>query len=115
MGESEQDQEKGTYEVVQEDATQDHGDQKALAIVGWILGWIGLVIALLAGDRDDPFLKFWLNQMLVFDLFALLGCIPLIGWVWAVVMFVLWVITLVRICKGETTPVPIIGGIHILD
>jgi uncharacterized membrane protein len=48
------------------------------AIVGWMFGWIGFVIALCAGKRDDPFLKFWLNQMLVYDLARTLAFVVVI-------------------------------------
>lgn len=51
--------------------------QKGMGIVAYI-GWIGFIIAICAGDKNDPYLKFHLNQSLVLNLFSLLGMIPLL-------------------------------------
>ena len=44
--------------------------------------WVGLLIAVLAGNREAS--RFHLNQSLVLGIFGLLGVIPCVGWVWAV-------------------------------
>ncbi len=87
--------------------------QKGLAIVSY-LTWIGFIVALVAGDRQDPFLRFHLNQCLVLDLFALLGFVPVIGWIWDIFVLVLWIMGLVSACQGEMKEVPLLGKIHIL-
>ena len=48
--------------------------------------WVGLLIAVLAGNREAS--RFHLNQSLVLGIFGLLGVIPCVGWVWAVFVVV---------------------------
>ena len=50
--------------------------------------WVGLLIAVLAGNREAS--RFHLNQSLVLGIFGLLGVIPCVGWVWAVFVAVWW-------------------------
>ncbi len=76
------------------------------------LTWIGFIIAICLGDRDGA--KFHLNQALVLNLFALLSFIPLLGWIWAIVVFVFWVIAFIGACAGEERAVPLLGGIKII-
>ena len=87
--------------------------QKDMGIVAYIT-WIGFIIAICAGDKNDPYLKFHLNQSLVLILFSLLGMISLVGWIWSIVVFIFWIMALVSACQGETKEVPLLGGIHIL-
>jgi len=82
------------------------------------LTWIGLVIALIAGDRENC--KFHLNQALVIDIFGLLssvsflGWTKFIGWLWGIFITVCWVIGLIAAINGEEKPIPLLGGIHLL-
>ena len=86
-------------------------DTKTTGIVAY-LSWIGLVIALCAGDKLNA--KFHLNQALVIMLFSLIGVIPFVGWVWAVFMCVCWFIGFIGACQGVEKPIPLLGGIKIL-
>ena len=86
-------------------------DSKTTGIVAYIT-WIGLVIALVAGDREGA--KFHLNQALVIFLFGLLGWIPCIGWIWSIFMLVCWVMGLIAAINQEEKPVPLIGQIQLL-
>ncbi len=80
---------------------------KTTAIVSYI-GWIGWLIALLAGDKDDPFAKHHLNQNLIIYLIAL---IPIIGTIPA---FVFWIMGLINAANNEAKPLPLIGNWHLL-
>ena len=73
-------------------------NKKTTGIVSYItlIGWL---IAFFAGDKEGA--KFHLNQSLV--------CL-----VCSIALFVFWIIGLVRACKEDETPLPIIGGIQIL-
>ncbi len=86
-------------------------DKKTTSIVAY-LTWIGLLIAILAGDKEGA--KFHVNQALVIWLFSLLSIIPCIGWIWAIFMFVCWIIGLIAAINQEEKEVPLIGKIRIL-
>lgn len=95
-------------------------DKKVTGIVAYIT-WIGWIIAYLAGDKEGA--KFHLNQALVLLLISLVGgviaCIPFIGTILGMVVevavVVLWILGIVTAIKGEEKPLPIIGGIKILN
>ena len=81
---------------------------------------IGLVIALLAGDRYAS--RFHLNQALVIQIasivFGIIGHLPLIGGIISAVGTVLCVICgiigFISAIIGVERPIPVIGEIHLL-
>lgn len=85
-----------------------------LTIVGWL-------IAFLVGDRNGA--KFHLNQALVLALAeivaGIIGGIPFIGWIvggiLGIFLFVCWILGIVGAITGKNKPVPILGGIKILN
>ena len=85
--------------------------KRATDIVAYIT-WAGLLIALLAGDRECS--RFHLNQALVIALFSLLGVIPCVGWIWAVFVAVCWGIGFFSAVSGTERPIPLLGKIRIL-
>ena len=86
-------------------------DTKTTSWVAY-LTWIGLIVAFCAGDKEGA--KFHLNQALVIALFSLLSFIPCVGQIWAIFMFVCWIMGLIAAINQEEKPVPLIGGIKIL-
>ena len=86
-------------------------DKKTTSIVAY-LTWIGLIIAICAGDKDGAI--FHINQALVILLFSSLAIIPCIGWVWAVFMVVCWIMGLIAAINQEEKEVPLIGKIRLL-
>ncbi len=86
-------------------------DAKTTGIVAY-LTWIGFLIAVLAGDKEGA--KFHVNQALVILLFSLLSIIPCIGWIWAIFMFVCWIMGLIAAINEEEKEVPLIGKIRLL-
>ena len=86
-------------------------DARTTGIVAYIT-LIGLIIALVAGDKEGA--KFHVNQALVIFLFGLLGVIPCIGQIWAIFIFVCWIMGLIAAINEEEKPVPLIGGITII-
>ena len=86
-------------------------DKKTTSIVAY-LTLIGLLIAILAGDKEGA--KFHVNQALVIWLFSLLSIIPCIGWIWAIFMLVCWIMGLIAAINQEEKEVPLIGKIRIL-
>lgn len=124
-------------------------DRGLTAIVGY-LGWLGFLIAMIAGDRKEKYARFHLNRALMMDLIftgggilmflgsaisvqgaydyvynyyrgggapvgVVIGTILNIVAVVAVIYtFVCWIIALVRACKGNTRPVPLIDKFVLL-
>lgn len=86
-------------------------DRKTTGIVAY-LTWIGLLIALIFGDREGA--KFHLNQAIVIWLAGLLGGIPLVGWIWGIFCFVCAIIGLIGAINGEEKEVPLLGKIKLL-
>lgn len=86
-------------------------DKKTTSIVAY-LTWIGLLIAIFAGDKDGAL--FHINQALVILLFSLLSIIPCIGWIWGVFMIVCWFMGLIAAINQEEKEVPLIGKIKLL-
>ncbi len=87
-------------------------DAKTTSIVAYIT-WIGLIIALAAGDREGA--KFHLNQALVITLFGLIcAFIPCIGWLCLIFVFVCWILGLIAAINQEEKEVPLIGQIRLL-
>ena len=86
-------------------------NKKVTGIVAY-LSWVGLLIAILAGDKEGA--KFHVNQALVIMLFSLIAIIPCIGWIWGIFMIVCWFIGLIAAINEEEKEVPLIGKIRIL-
>ena len=86
-------------------------DAKTTGIVAY-LTWIGLLIAVLAGDKEGA--KFHLNQALVILLFGLIGVIPFVGWLWDVFMVVCWFIGFIGALQGQENEIPLLGKIKII-
>ena len=83
-------------------------DSKSTAIVCYFT-WIGWLIAFLAGQKEDPYAKHHLNQVLII---FIIGIIPL--GVTQIFAFVVWIMGLVNACQGEAKPLPLIGDWHLL-
>ena len=90
-------------------------DKKVTGIVGYI-GFIGWIIAYLAGDNEGA--KFHLNQALVLNIAAIISVvltwIPLVGLVLNIAMLVFWILGIVAAIKEEEKEIPIIGQIKLL-
>lgn len=86
-------------------------DARTTGIVAY-LTWIGLLIAILLGDREGA--RFHINQALVIWLFSFLGLIPLIGWIWSIFCFVCAVIGFIGALNGEEREVPLLGRVQLL-
>ena len=84
-------------------------DGKTKAIVAHIT-WIGWIIALILNNQEkDEYASFYIRQMLGLIILGFLGFIPLLGIVFAIATFVLWIISLIGAASGEMKPVPILG------
>lgn len=93
-------------------------DKKTTGIVAYIT-FIGLLVALLAGDREGA--KFHINQSLViwvgYIITGILGNVPLIGWlistVLSIFLLVCVIVGIIGAIQDEEREAPIIGQIKL--
>lgn len=100
---------------------QTVNDGKTYAIIShlWI---IGLVIAfILNNNKKNSFASFYIRQMIGINLliiinkwlvYDLIG--SFVGWAIGVIIFILWLISIMGTIQGEKKEVPVIGG-HFQD
>ncbi|WP_397446279.1 DUF4870 domain-containing protein [Polaribacter sp. R77954] len=91
-------------------------DGKTIAIIShlWV---VGLVIAFIMNmNKKNYFASFYIRQMIGLNILQFLnGAIihryfgQKIGWVLGIVLFVLWIISLIGAIQGEEKEVPVVG------
>ncbi len=87
-------------------------DKKMTGIVAYIT-WIGLIIALVAGDKEGA--KFHINQSLAIWLVGTVGgFIPIVNIFVAILCLVCWVMGLIYAIQEVEKEVPLIGKIKLL-
>lgn len=100
-------------------------NKKTTDIISY-LGWIGIVLTFIFGDRENC--KFHMNQALVLtiastaaEIVAGMTFIKYIGWIFGVVgvvasvfCLVCWIIAFIAAIKGEEKSVPFFGQFKIL-
>ena len=103
------------FDHTHEFAPQDVSRNKVFALAGYLLGFIGIVIALLY-SKESPYLKFHIHQAMKITvtqaLLVLVFCIPLLGWlagwVCSVILYVVQWICVFRTASGKSMEVPIL-------
>ena len=96
-------------------------NRNLIAAVGYIT-WLGFLIAFAMGDKSDRFVRHHLNQALVISLAGLVGSvcavIPILGAVIAglvnMAVVVYDIMGVISAYRGNTTPLPFIGDIHLI-
>ncbi|MHB0755787.1 DUF4870 domain-containing protein [Polaribacter sp. M15] len=91
-------------------------DGKTIAIIShlWV---VGLVIAFIMNmNKKNYFASFYIRQMIGLNILQFLnGAImyryfgDTIGWILGIVLFVLWIISLIGAIQGEEKEVPVVG------
>ena len=124
-----------TFDRTAEFTAEDISENKVISMLVYLMGWIGIVIALLASNTSK-YVAFHVRQALKFVVVeTLLGVIlavgiviciiPILGWIvyilaaiGAVVLlgifFVLKIICFFQICKGQAKEPPIIRDLKFL-
>lgn len=91
--------------------------QRALAMLIYLSGLIGLIVALCVRDRNDPFITHHLNNVVVITIgsiiFSLL-CIIIIGFIGLIFLFVVWLMGIIQAYNGEIKDLPLISSIKII-
>ncbi|MDO4540360.1 MAG: zinc ribbon domain-containing protein [Syntrophomonadaceae bacterium] len=91
-------------------------NSKAIAIIAVVFPLL-FFLPLLVPPKT-AFGTFWANQALILFLASLVAgllCVIVIGLVLYLVLFVFWIIALVNVCQDKMTPLPLIGGIKIIE
>ena len=103
-----EDAKEATKEFV-DDAKDALSDGKTIAIVAH-LTIIGFIIALIMNSSNKTeFGSFYIRQTLGIFLLSLVWIIPVIGWIAGLLVFVLWIISLVGALGGNKKPVFLLG------
>ncbi len=97
-----------------EQQQQPSANGQLIAIVSY-LSLIGWIIAFVLYQNDKSELAVYhLRQSLGINIIGIIGWvifwIPIIGWLAAIFLFVLWIMGLISAAQGETKPVPLIGN-----
>jgi len=103
---------------------QDISDNKVFAILPYLMGFIGILIALLA-TRDSKFTMFHVRQALkiqicdiLLALIAVVGLItfiiPIVAGICSMVLFFVSIICFFRACSGKAIDAPIVGKLGFL-
>ena len=106
------------YDHTAEFDAKDVSDHKPYAMLVYLLGFVGIVIALLAG-RDSKYLQFHIRQVIKFEVITILTgiimavlaitiIVPIAGAIFLAVLFVIQIICFFRICAGKSVEPPII-------
>lgn len=99
---------------------EDAAKNKVFATGSYLLGFVGIIIALLAA-KDSDYVKFHVRESMKLQLlYALLGLasvllcwtiiIPILGCIAIVVLGVIEIICIVRVMMGQSKKVPLIGN-----
>ena len=99
----------------------DISDNKVLAMVPYLFGWAGIIIALLAAGTS-PYASFHVKQALkiqiVLALSMFLGIIPILGWIaigiYGIISVVITIISFFSVCKGEAKEPVLISSLKFL-
>lgn len=111
------------YDHTAEFTAQEISEGKVFGIAIYLLGVLGIIIALL-GSRDNKFVAFHIRNWLKIEICSVLGVIigaviPFLGWfvvlpVVAIIVFVLTIIAFFNVCNGKAIDAPIIRAFGFL-
>lgn len=102
----------------------DVSENKPFAMLMYLMGILGIVIALLA-SRDSQYLKFHTRQIIKIQVITLLSgvamallfwtiIVPIAGAIWLTILFVVQIICFFKICAGKSIEPPIVRSIGFL-
>ena len=77
-----------------------------------LLGWIGGLIFFLI-EKESKFVKFYAFQALILGISGILCAIPIIGWLYAIFVLVMWIMSLINAFSGKLFKIPVIGNIAV--
>ena len=94
--------------------TKKESDRKIFAWLAAFLAIVGFLIAL-AVKKDDKYVMFYAKQGLVlglgFILSGILSWIPIVGWIFSIFIFILWIITWINALSGKEKNTWLVGDL----
>lgn len=114
------------YDHTSEYDPEDISNNKVYCMLGYLSGFVGIIIALLASGADrSPYINFHIRQAIKFSVINSLTnivmvalcftfVIPIAGAIWKVVLLVLKIIAFVQVCMGKAKEPPIIRAFPFL-
>ena len=91
---------------------------RALAMVLYVGGLIGMIVGLCVRDKSDPFITHHLNNVVVIFIGCIIGTmlsIILIGGLLLLYLLVMTIMGMVSAYNGDMKELPLIGKIHIIS
>ena len=91
---------------------------RALAMVLYISGLIGMIVGLCVRDKSDPFITHHLNNVVVIFIGGIIGTmlsIVLIGFFILLYLLVMTILGMVSAYNGDMRELPLIGKIHLIS
>lgn len=100
---------------------KDISQNKVIAMTPYLMGWIGIIISLLA-INNSQYVAFNVKQALKLEVCSILSVffciIPFLGWiatgVCAIIIFVLKIIGFFNVCGGKAKELPIVRSFGFL-
>lgn len=83
------------------------GKTKAIVAHLTLIGWI--IALVLNSQEKDEFASFYIRQMLGLIILNFVWIIPILGWIVGIVVFVLWILSIIGAASGELKPTPVVG------
>lgn len=94
-----------------ESAGEIDGTSKLLAVLSYVFWIVAIIVLLLEPYKSQHYTRANAVQALVLGLVIwVLGWIPVIGWIIALVAFVFAIIAILKALKGEIYEVPVVYG-----
>ena len=97
-------------------------DNNKVAAVAAYITWIGFLIAIIVGERDNRYVSHHMNQALVINILSILGgvvgIVPILGsvaaWIASAAVSVFGIWGIYRAIIGSTEPLPVVGDFHLI-
>ena len=94
---------------------------KTALIIAYLLGPIGWLIAWFTGDRNDPLLRFHMNQLLVLQIINIIlrlfddaDALAMVVVLISIFLIVCWVIGFIGAIKGQKKAMPLLSELKII-
>jgi len=92
------------------EADKTLNEAKNTAIIAHItlIGWI--IALVMNSNKKTEFGSFYIRQMLGFVILSFVGLIPIIGWIFSLVLFAAWIMSLISATSGTMKPSFLLGN-----